>query len=89
MKVSGDLDPHFTAAQAYENLLILGQVIETSGVTNRPENIASDREKIRAGMTMVKGFKGPTGVVNIGPHQDAEKKAYILKVEGGHWKTLK
>ncbi|MFQ5915456.1 MAG: ABC transporter substrate-binding protein [Nitrospinota bacterium] len=88
MKVSGDVDPHFTAAQAYENLLILAKVIESSGVTNRPGDLASDRKKIRDGLTKVKGFQGPTGIISIGPHQDAEKKAYILKVVNGHWKTL-
>ncbi len=87
-QVSGDVDPHFTAAQAYENLLILAQVIAASGVTNRPQDLAADRQKIRQGLTRVQGFMGPTGVISIGAHQDAEKKSYILKVEGGHWKTL-
>ena len=87
-KESGDVDPHFTAAQAYENLLILAKVIESSGVSNNPKNLASDRDKIRAGLTKVKGFRGPTGIVTIGGHQDAEKKSYILKVVNGHWKTL-
>ena len=87
-KVSGDLDPHFTAAQAYENLLILAKVIESAGVTNKPGELKSDREKIRAGLTKIKNFIGPTGTFSIAGHQDAEKKAYILKVVDGHWKTL-
>ena len=87
-KISGDLDPHFTAAQAYENLLILAKVIESAGVTNKPGELKSDREKIRAGLTKIKNFIGPTGTFSIAGHQDAEKKAYILKVVDGHWKTL-
>ena len=87
-KESGDVDPHFTAAQAYENLLILAKVIESSGVSNNPKNLASDRDKIRAGLTKVKEFRGPTGIINVGAHQDVEKKSYILKVVNGHWKTL-
>jgi branched-chain amino acid transport system substrate-binding protein len=88
-KVSGDLDPHFTAAQAYENLLILAKVIESSGVTNKSGDLASDRNKIREGLAKVKGFRGPTGIISIGKHQDAEKKPYVLKVVNGHWKTVR
>ena len=82
------MDPHFTAAQAYENLLILAKVIESTGVMNKPGDLKSDREKIRAGLTKIKNYTGPTGTFSIADHHDAEKKTYILKVVDGHWKTL-
>jgi hypothetical protein len=42
-------------------------VIETSGVTNRPDDLEADRDRIRKGWTQIKDFDGITGLSGTVP----------------------
>jgi branched-chain amino acid transport system substrate-binding protein len=80
----GQIPPHYTA-NIYETVYILKQVIETSGVTNKPEELDKDREKIMKGLSELKDFPGLGLKITIGPDGDARKLSYVLQVKDGRW----
>jgi len=49
----------------YDALMVAKKVIEESGVTNKPGDIKSDREKIRDGLQNLKDFKGTTNTITM------------------------
>lgn len=87
-KRTGKQAPNY-AASSYDTLYILKQIIETSGVTNKPDNLDDDRVKIRDGLANLKDFKGITGDTSMGPEGDAIKEKYVLIVKNGEFTRLK
>lgn len=83
----GQLPPHYTV-NLYENVYILKHVIETSGVTNDPNNLDQDRERIRNGLAALKDFPGIGLKITIGPDGDALKSSYVLQVKNGVWERI-
>ncbi len=86
-KYKGQLPPHYTV-NLYENVYILKQVIETSGVTNDPNNLDKDREKIRNGLAVLKDFPGVGLKITLGSDGDALKSSYVLQVKNGVWERI-
>jgi branched-chain amino acid transport system substrate-binding protein len=82
-KRDGGRDPIPQAASMYETVLLLKQVIEKSGVTNKASNLASDRDKIQKGLATLKDFKGLTGNVTMSPAGTVSKPAYVIVVKDG------
>lgn len=80
----GELPPHY-CANLYEVVYMLKHVIETSGVTNDPNSLDKDREKIRDGLSKLKDFPGLGETITIGPDGEASKMSYILQVKDGAW----
>ena len=80
----GQIPPHYTA-NIYETVYILKHVIETSGITNKPEDLDKDREKIMKGLSGLKDFPGLGIKITIGPDGDARKLSYVLQVKDGKW----
>ncbi|MBI3090802.1 MAG: ABC transporter substrate-binding protein [Candidatus Tectomicrobia bacterium] len=75
----------FPAASLYDTIMMLKQVIETAGVTNRPEDLQKDRERIRDGFANLKGFKGLAGEFSMDPNGDGIKQTYPMVVRNGTW----
>ena len=61
--ILGDKDPDLTTARYYDNAMIMYYLIKKMGVTNRPEDLDSDREKIRKGWETLKDFPGVEGKI--------------------------
>jgi branched-chain amino acid transport system substrate-binding protein len=49
----------------YDAMMIAKKVIEESGVTNKPEDLKSDRQKIRDALQNLKDFQGTTNTITI------------------------
>ncbi|MBI3091241.1 MAG: ABC transporter substrate-binding protein [Candidatus Tectomicrobia bacterium] len=77
--------PHAVAAGTYDSTSILKMIIEQRGVTNRPEDLASDREKIRQGWAALKNYAGVMGLTSINEVGDGLKESYTIKVKDGKW----
>jgi branched-chain amino acid transport system substrate-binding protein len=75
--------PPYGAPRAYDIVYITKQVIETSGVTNKPGDLVADRDKIRAGWAKVKGYNGVAGEVTMDENRDGAGSSAILKVANG------
>lgn len=81
--------PHQTAVFAYDTVTIMKYCMEKSGVTHEPENIKSDREKIRDCWANLKDQPVMSGNVSINQDGDGKRKVLILMVDKGKFVQLK
>jgi branched-chain amino acid transport system substrate-binding protein len=84
-KILGDKDPDLTTARYYDTAMINYHLIKKMGVTNRPEDLESDREKIRKGWETLKDFPGVEGKITMNKDGDGEKSTYIFVIKGGKY----
>jgi ABC-type branched-subunit amino acid transport system substrate-binding protein len=73
--------PEFLEAQAYDAASILFQL------TNHPE--VRSRHTLTVALTQVKDFPGITGITSFDETGDADKKIYLLKIEGGQFVQIR
>lgn len=69
----------------YDSVKMLAQVMKTQGITNKPADLARDREAIMKGLSNLKGFKGLASDIDFDKNGDAIKKVYVVKAQNGHW----
>ena len=78
-------EPIMYDANVYDSIYFLKYVIEKMGVTNLPEDLASDREKIMKGLSTIKDFKGIVGPVAFNADGDADKPVFVAEIKEGRW----
>jgi len=78
-------EPIMYDANVYDSIYFLKYVIEKMGVTNRPEDLAQDREKIMKGLSTIKDFKGIVGPVAFNEAGDADKPVFVAEIKSGGW----
>ncbi len=69
----------------YDTIYMLAQVIKEKGITNKPEDLARDRELIMKGLTELKDFQGLARKGNFNENGDAVGDVYVVKAQGGEW----
>jgi branched-chain amino acid transport system substrate-binding protein len=62
---SGGKRPNSSGLAMYDQLFISKMCIETSGVTNKPDDLDSDREKLAKCWAGLKGYDGSIGAVTM------------------------
>jgi len=77
--------PPYGGPRAYDNMYAYKHCIETSGVTNKPGDLDSDRDKIRGCLADMKGFPGVAGEITMDEHGDGAGSSAILKVVDGKY----
>ncbi|MEN8197109.1 MAG: ABC transporter substrate-binding protein [Pseudomonadota bacterium] len=82
----GSADLH--SAAAWENVMVLKQLIETQGVMAKPATVQADRHKIRAGLAALKTTEGLLGVVKRTSEGEAIKPYLYVHASSGEWKVL-
>jgi len=85
---TGGKDPNYGGPRSYDNIYLFKHCIETTGVTNKPGDLASDREKIRECMAKTRHFPGAAGDVTFDDHGDGTGITAILKVENGKYVNI-
>jgi branched-chain amino acid transport system substrate-binding protein len=75
----------YSGPRAYDNMYILKQVIEQSGVTNKSGDLEMDRERIRKGWAGLRNFNGVSGTTSINEVGDGGGGGRILKVVNGKY----
>jgi len=78
-------EPDMFDANVYDEVYLLAHVIKTSGVTNRLENLAQDRDRIMQGLAATREFPGLAGKFGFDADGDGVKPIYVVKVAGGQW----
>jgi branched-chain amino acid transport system substrate-binding protein len=89
-KTSGlppEIEPSMYDANIYEIVSIYIDAIRKSGVTGKPEDLETDRTKIRDYMAKLAGFPGLGGPIGFNDDGDAIKAFYILQGENGAWQS--
>jgi branched-chain amino acid transport system substrate-binding protein len=69
----------------YDAIYMLAHVMKQNGITNKPEDLARDRELIMKGLTELKGFPGLARKGQFNEAGDAIGDVYVVKAQGGEW----
>ena len=89
-KTSGlpsEIEPSMYDANIYEIVSIYIDAIKATGVTGKPEDLETDRTKIREYMAKLVAFPGLGGPIGFNDDGDAIKAFYILQGENGAWQS--
>ncbi|HEX4928635.1 MAG TPA: ABC transporter substrate-binding protein [Burkholderiales bacterium] len=81
--------PNNTDALMYDTLFLLKHCIEKSGVTNKPADLAADRDRIRGCIDNVEAFPGVVGPITFDKQGDAMLKPQVMRVDKGAWNALR
>jgi branched-chain amino acid transport system substrate-binding protein len=79
----GGKAPPYGGPRSYDNIYIMKKIIEEQGVTNRPEDLEKDREKIREGWAKLKDYNGISGITTMDENGDGVGGVLTLVVENG------
>ena len=82
----GALDLH--SASAWENIMILRDVINAAGIEGTPESLEEDRRKIRDGLAALSEVDGLLGANKRMPDGEAVKPYVFVNAQGGNWEVL-
>ncbi len=77
--------PPYGGPRAYDIVYSYKHCIEQSGVTNKPADLAADREKIRTCLAGLKNFPGVAGEITMDENRDGAGSSAILKVINGKY----
>jgi branched-chain amino acid transport system substrate-binding protein len=80
-----DVDVTMYDANVYEIVHMYIEAIKKAGVTARPEDLASDREKVMKYLTNLKGFQGLGGPISFNADGDAIKTFFVVVGQKGKW----
>jgi branched-chain amino acid transport system substrate-binding protein len=81
--------PGNTSSLMYDGLHIMKACIEKTGVSNLPEDLAKDRERIRDCWTSLKDYPGISGRISINADGDAELEPTVLVIRNGKQESLR
>jgi len=79
----GGKEPPYGGPRSYDNIYIIKKIMEEEGVTNKPADLAKDRDKIRQGWQKLKDFDGISGITTMDENGDGIGGVRTLVVEGG------
>jgi branched-chain amino acid transport system substrate-binding protein len=77
--------PPYSGPRSYDIIYSYQHCIEKSGVTNKPADLDSDRDKMRECLSGLKGFPGVAGEITMDEVRDGAGASAILKVVNGQY----
>jgi branched-chain amino acid transport system substrate-binding protein len=77
--------PEMVNVNVYETVSLLKDIVERKGATNRPEDLARDRERIMQGLAETASFPGLAGKFGFNQEGDGVKDVYVMMVKNGRW----
>ena len=86
-KMGGRLPP-YSGPRAYDIIYSYKSCIEKSGVTNKPEDLEADRNRIRECLAGMKHFPGVAGEITYNEVRDGAGSSAILKVVNGKYVNI-
>lgn len=69
----------------YDAIYMLAHAIKQNGITNKPSDLARDRELIMKGLTDLKDFDGLASKIKFNDQGDAVRDVYVVKAQGTEW----
>lgn len=88
-KSRAKVDPGNTAALMYDSVMLMKMCIEKSGVTNKPDDLVADRERIKDCLVGVKDVPGIAGPMSFNADGDAQLLPTVLVAQDGKWEAVK
>ncbi|GAC1325682.1 MAG: ABC transporter substrate-binding protein [Chloroflexota bacterium] len=80
---TGNQDVTLNAAFAYDAIYIMVDQIKRTGVTNDPNALANDRDRIKDGLPTLRNFNGMGGLTSLGADGEVRRPTMIATVKGG------
>lgn len=77
--------PDTNQVAIYDGIYINKKAMEEYKITNRPDDIEKDRDKIRQGWQNLKNYNAIMGVISMGADGDIIGKNYIITVKDGRF----
>jgi branched-chain amino acid transport system substrate-binding protein len=82
-----EIEPSMYDANIYEIVGMYIDAIKSAGVSGKPEDLESDRTKIRDYLAHLTGFAGLGGPIGFNDDGDAIKAFYIVQGQNGAWES--
>lgn len=82
-----EIEPSMYDANVYEIVSMYIDAVKKSGVTGKPEDLESDRARIRDHLAKLVGFEGLGGPIGFNDDGDAIKAFYIVQGQNGAWES--
>lgn len=82
-RATGGKKPVYGGLRSYDNAYLFKKIIEEGGVTNNPDDLQKDRERIKNGWAKVKDFPGISGLTTMDAVGDGIGEVKTLVVKGG------
>jgi len=86
-KLNGQLPP-YSGPRSYDIVYSFKYCFEKAGITNKPEDLESDRDKIRECLGTLKDFPGVAGPITMDEVRDGTGITAILKVVNGKYVNI-
>jgi len=80
-----EIEPSMYDANIYEIVSMYIEAVKKAGVTGKPDDLESDRVKIRDYMAHLSSFDGLGGPIGFNDDGDAIKAFYIVQGQNGAW----
>ena len=77
--------PPYGGPRAYDIIYSYKHCFEKAGITNRPADLDSDRDKIRECLGALKQFPGVAGEITMDENRDGAGASAVLKVVNGKY----
>ncbi len=77
MERSGGKKPNYGGMRTYDNVYLMKHAIESSGVTNKPDDLEADRDRIRKAWNSVKDYDGVAGLTTLVEREGAGKPTVL------------
>jgi branched-chain amino acid transport system substrate-binding protein len=72
----------------YDAVHLVADIMRKQGISNRPDDLAADREKIMKALTATKDWPGVAGKLGFNDEGDGVKDIYVFMVKGGKWTKI-
>ena len=82
---NSDKAPPYSGPRAYDIIYSYKHCIEKSGMTNKPADLDTDRDRMRECLAGLKKFPGVAGEITMDEHRDGAGSSAILKVVNGKY----
>jgi branched-chain amino acid transport system substrate-binding protein len=82
---SGGKRPNSSALAMYDQIFITKMCVETAGVTNKPDDLAADREKLAKCWSGLKNYDGAIGAVTMNDLGVNTGQIWALTVKRGQF----
>lgn len=79
------IDPDFGDVNVYNTVYLLADLMTRLHVSNRSEDLAADRVKLRDGLAQTRDFPALGGTMGFNEDGDGLRPVYVLKAQGGQW----
>jgi ABC-type branched-subunit amino acid transport system substrate-binding protein len=72
----------------YDGIYVNKKAMEEYKITNRPEDLEKDRDKIRQGWQNMKDYNAIQAVITMGADGDIIGKNYVIQVRDGRFVAI-